>query len=384
MNQAFKSSVWRHRIAAALLTSCLSASVMAQEMLTDLAGRSLRLPAKVERIVLGEARLLPTLAILERGDPLKRVVGMPTDFAQLDPAGYAQWLKVFPALAKVAHTGRASGESFSVETAIALKPDVLILGLGGHSLGPEDKEALDRLSAAGIAVLFIDLRQEALKNTVPSMTLLGKVLGRTKEAAEFASEYQRQLAVVTSRLASAKPRLPTVFLENRVGLSEECCDTMSHGLMGRLLEAAGGRNMAADLVPGAFGSISLEYLLSHPPEVYMGTAIGHKASASATPNRIVLGAGVDANTARDSLLRATQRPGIAHLATFKTGRVHGLWHHFYTSPFSVVAVQVMAKWLHPTLFADLDPQATLQGFYQRFQPVPLDGQYWTSLPAQQP
>jgi iron complex transport system substrate-binding protein len=59
--------------------------------------------------------------------------------------------------------------------------------------------------------------------------------------------------------------------------------------------------------------------------------------------------------------------------------VHGIWHHFYTSPFNVVAVQAMAKWLHPALFADLDPRATLQMLYQRFQPVPLDGVYWVSL-----
>jgi iron complex transport system substrate-binding protein len=101
------------------------------------------------------------------------------------------------------------------------------------------------------------------------------------------------------------------------------------------------------------------------------------------PNRLVLGAGVDAVAARESLLRATQRRGFSALPTLRKGQqVHSIWHHFYASPFNVVAVQVFAKWLHPSLFADLDPQKTLQSFYQRFQPVPLSGQYWATLQAE--
>jgi iron complex transport system substrate-binding protein len=366
-----------------LLLGCLGllfATVLAaQEVVTDLAGRSVRIPAHVERILLGEGRLIPTLAILERGDPIRRVVGMPGDFEQLDPAGYAQYAARFPAIRQIARTGRTTAESFSVEKAISLKPDLAIFGLGGHGPSPKDLETLARLNAAGIVVVFVDIRQEPLLNTVPSMEVLGRALGRRKEATEFITEYQKQLTRVTKRLASAKPRAPTVFLENRVGLSEECCDTMSNGLMGRLLDAAGGRNMASGVVPGASGNLSLEFLLSHPPEVYIGTAIGARDSVTRTPTRVVLGAGVDAATARDSLLRATHRRGIEHLPTFKQGRAHAIWHHFYTSPFNVVAVQVFAKWLHPELFADLDPQATLRTLYQRFQPIPLDGQYWTSL-----
>ncbi|WP_257127353.1 hypothetical protein [Burkholderia sp. ABCPW 11] len=36
----------------------------------------------------------------------------------------------------------------------------------------------------------------------------------------------------------------------------------------------------------------------------------------------------------------------------------------------------MAKWLHPELFADLDPRATFDTMVRRFQPVPLQGEYW--------
>ena len=67
------------------------------------------------------------------------------------------------------------------------------------------------------------------------------------------------------------------------------------------------------------------------------------------------------------------------LQAVQQGRAYAIWHHYYNSPFNVVAVQVMAKWLYPELFADLDPQATLKALYARHQPIPLQGVYWTGL-----
>ena len=370
----------RWLLAFGLLLSALGAQAQAMStVITDLAGRTIPLPAQPQRILLGEGRLIPALAVLLPDDLAQRVVGMPIDFEQLDAAGYAQYLQRYPGLREVARTGRTTAESFSVEKAIALKPDVAIFGLEGHGPSAHDRETLARLSAAGIAVVFIDFRKEPLFNTPRSMALLGQVLRRDKTAAAFVSEYRTQLERVTRRLATLKLPPPTVFLENRVGLSEECCATMSDGLMGRLLDAAGGRNIAKGLVPGAHGVMSLEHLISRPPQVYIGTAIGARETQSRTPMRIVLGAGVDAKTAQDSLARSLQRKGIASLPAVRQGRAHAIWHHFYNSPFNVVAVQAFATWLYPEAFKDLQPEQTLAMFYRRFQPVALDGQYWTTL-----
>src|SRR5262245_52192460 len=103
----------------------------AQVTVTDLAGRSVRIPAKLERILLGEGRLLPALAILEQGDPSARLVGMMSDFEQLDAAGYAPWSKRFPHLDKVPRIGRSQAGTFSDERALQLRPQVAIFGLGG-------------------------------------------------------------------------------------------------------------------------------------------------------------------------------------------------------------------------------------------------------------
>lgn len=342
---------------------------------TDLAGRAVTVPAKVERILLGEGRFIPALAILERDDPLRRVVGMLGEFEKFDAAGYAQYRARFPAIERVPRIGRTTADSFSVERAIALKVDLAIFGLEGHGPSPHDHATLARLEKAGVTVAFIDFRKDPLRNTPPSIMLLGELLGRRAEARSFVDFYQAELARVTERLAGIQP--PTVFIENRVGLSQECCATMGEGMMGRFVDLAGGHNIAKGRIPGSHGTLSLEYLLTRQPQVYIGTAIG--APGKVDGRHVQLGAGVDADAARASLEAVLRRPGIRQLKAVRDGRAHAVWHHFYTSPFNVAAVQAFAKWLHPERFADLDPERTLQTMYERFQPVPLDGTYWISL-----
>lgn len=369
------------RVAAWLLLPWLgglSSTAQAQTVVTDLAGRSVRLPAQVERILLGEGRLLPALGIVERGDPARRLVGMMGDFEQLDPDGYAPWLARFPSLGRVPRLGRSVAGSFSDEKALALRPQVAIFGLGsGHGPGERDRETLARLEAAGVAIVFVDFRHDPLVNTPRSVQLLGQVLGNPAAAEAFSRYWREQLAVVQQRLAGQPPG-PLVFLESRVGLSADCCESLV-GMLGKLVDAAGGQNLAKGLIPGEHGRLNPELLLARQPQVYIGTAVGSVSTQASAPQRIVLGAGAGEALARASLQRSLQRPAVQALTAVRQGRAHALWHHFYNSPFNVAAVQVLAKWLHPTLFADLQPRRTLETFHTRFQPIPLQGEYWVSL-----
>lgn len=343
--------------------------------LVDLAGRSIQAPPKVERVILGEGRALSVMAILDRGAPLSRVVGMMGDFPLLDAAGHAKWRQRFPALDDVAILGKVAADSFSVEQAIALKPDLAIFSMAGHGPAPRDAEIIRQLEAAGIAVVFVDFFFDPLVNTPKSMELLGVLLDRQAQAAQFNRVYAAELAKVSGRLDKVKSR-PLVFIENRVGLQPDCCASIGNGILGKMVEAAGGRNLARDLIPGYAGMISLEYLLTHQPDIYLGTAVGNLETAKTAPERVVMGHDVPAGLARQSLTQALTRPGISSLDAVRRHRAHALWHHFVHSPFNVVAVQAMAKWFHPEVFADLDPAATLKTMTATFQPMELTGTFW--------
>lgn len=341
---------------------------------TDLAGREISIPKQVDRVLLGEGRFLSPISILEGERAIDRIVGMQGEFKRLDPAGYARFRQAFPGVDDIPRVGRLAPSSFSVERALALAPDVAFFGLEGHGPSPEDRQVVDRLEQAGVTVVFIDFRHDPLTNTVPSMRLMGEVLGRQKRANAFIAAYQREMARVDDGLAGIETR-PDVFLESRVGLREECCETMANGMLGLLVERAGGNNIATELLPGSHGLVSLEYLLANQPDIYIGSAIGSENDQPGN-GRIVLGAGVTETQARRSLDAALQRRGISELDAVKHGRAHAIWHHFYNSPFNVVAVQAFAKWFHPERFRELEPADTFDRLRERFLPYETTGTYW--------
>ncbi|OJH82185.1 periplasmic binding protein [Serratia marcescens] len=49
---------------------------------TDITGRQVVVPDNPQRIVVGESRMLYTLALLEPGNPAQRIVGWPADLAR--------------------------------------------------------------------------------------------------------------------------------------------------------------------------------------------------------------------------------------------------------------------------------------------------------------
>ncbi|EKV30092.1 periplasmic binding protein [Caenispirillum salinarum AK4] len=366
--------------AAVVLLAALPATASAQSRtVVDVAGRTVTLPEQVDRIVLGEGRLVSAIAILDREAPLRRVVGMMGDFAVLDPDGYALWREAYPEIEGIEAVGQVSPDSFSVEKTIALDPDLVVFGLAGHGPGTDHTTVLAQLEAAGIPVIFTDFFLDPLTNTPPSMALLGEALGRHDEAAAFLKANEAARERILTALEGVTER-PDVFLENRVGLGLDCCASVGHGVLATMIEAAGGRNMAQPLIPGRTGIVSIEYLLTNQPDVYIGTAIGSRAADGHAAGRIVLGPGVPADLARQSFADALDRTGVRDLDAVRTGRAHAVWHHFFHGPFNVVALHLLAKWIHPEVFADLDPTETLEAVMLRFQPVALHGTYWTDAP----
>ncbi|RWP53766.1 MAG: ABC transporter substrate-binding protein, partial [Mesorhizobium sp.] len=67
--------------------------VQAPLIVTDIAGREVKLSAPVKRMLLGEGRQLYLIASLEPEDPLARIVAWRNDLIEADPATYAQYLK---------------------------------------------------------------------------------------------------------------------------------------------------------------------------------------------------------------------------------------------------------------------------------------------------
>ena len=355
-------------ISASIASSATAATV------TDVSGRTVTVPAKVERIVVGFG-VFPAFAAVEGKDSVKRMVAVGADLKERTPALYAALQERLPALTKVPTLGAEDKGGLSAEQVLALKPDVAIFGGGGDGPVTAKEGSLQaRLEQAGVAVVYVDFRSHPMRNTVPSIRTIAKLIGREGEGEAFVRYHEAQLRrvseVVDQLPADQKPRL---FMDMRAGSVKDCCGTPGKGNYGDFIVAAGAVNVGAELHANVLGSAKPEAIAAAQPQLYVAGG----ASAAGSTVGVQLGDHITREQARTSLARTIAgRPGVTTLPAVQAGKVGAVWHNFYNHPFNVVAVQALAKIAHPERFKNLDPDATQREMLRTFLHVDLNGTYW--------
>ncbi len=346
--------------------------------LTDIAGREVTVDAPVDRVILGEGRQVFFTAVLDGADPFARVVGWRDDFRQASPESFAAYAEKFPELTDIPTFGGFKDGTFDIEQAVSLDPDVLIMNLEAKA-ATEEAGYEEKLAKVGIPIVYVDFREKPFEHTPQSMEIIGRLFGKEDRAAEFNAFYEAQMARVTDVIA-AHPDLdrPLTFVERAGGYSEECCMSFGNGNFGRFVELAGGENMAAPFIPGTFGTVSAEQVIASDPAQIVVTG-GNWEAYVPGGDWVGVGPGADEAEARRKLAGLMDRPAFTGVRAVREGQVHAIWHQFYNSPYSFVAVQQLASWLHPDLFPDLDAEATLRELHERFLPVDYRPGYWVSL-----
>lgn len=356
-----------------------STSALAEKVkVTDVLGRTVEVEAPVQRVILGEGRQMYIVAALDREDPFKRIVGWRDDLSKADPDTYKNYLARYPQIARIPTFGGIKDGAFDVEQAIALKPDVLLMNIESK-VASDEAQLVDKLASLGIPVVYVDFREKPFQNTEPSMRLFGKLFGKEKLAEDFIAFRAAEIARVADKLAQVKDlKRPLVMMERAGGYSDDCCMSFGNENFGKMVDIAGGKNFASDLIPGTFGTVNPEAVVASNPDVVIITG-GNWGAYVPGGAWVGLGPGSSLTEARRKLVGLAQRPAFAQTKAVKEGRVHAIWHQFYNSPYQFVAIQEMAKWIHPELFKDLDADATLKALHERFLPLPYEPGYWVSL-----
>lgn len=353
------------------LAACLWIGMSAAaDPLVDLRGRTIDVDRPIASVAIDDGRFLIALALLHQ-DPGKVLAAWPRDINRIGEPIYAALLERSPALGTLPQVA-SSANSFNVEALLAVAPGAAVVSLGG---GPSDAQTR-QIEAAGVPVVFVDFFVQPFENQERSLRILGELTGAPERAEAFVQFRARHLKTIADRVARiAADERPTVFLEAHAGISADCCNSPGRGNVGDYIEFVGGHNIGADVITGSTGKLNLEYVISRDPDVYIATGGPHLERS----NGLVLGPGYDAARARAALAGVASRQGIAELSAVANGRVHGLSHLLINSPIDIVAVEAFAKWVHPELFADLDPQATLAEINEQFLAVPYDGVHWIEL-----
>ncbi|BCB06443.1 ABC transporter substrate-binding protein [Vreelandella venusta] len=344
---------------------------------TDVAGRQVSLDAPAERVILGEGRQIYLLGLLEPETPFTHVVGWREDFSQADPDNYARYLERFPDIEAIPTFGGFKDGTFDVEQAAALNPDVILMNIEAKA-ATEDAAYDDKLAELDIPIVYVDFREAPIAHTIPSMRIIGQLMGDEAAAEELIAFAEEQMARVTDVIEDANPERPSVFIDRAGGYSDECCMSFGPGNFGEYVTLAGGSNIGEGIIPNSFGNLNPEQIIAANPEHVVVTGGNWDAYV---PGGAWVGVGPGANMdhAREKLEALTERTAMTGIEAVDTGNFHAIWHQFYNSPYYFVAVQQLTKWLHPKLFVDLDPEATMRELHDRFLPIDYAPGYWISL-----
>lgn len=362
----------------ALVWGAAPASAQTVEV-TDVAGRTVTVKEGVERIILGEGRMTYAIAVIDRDDPFQRIAGWKDDLILYDPDAWRKYEAKFPDAKNIPNFGSPTSGDFSVEKAIAVDADVLVLNLQEY-FKAQETGIIDTLAKVGIPTVFVDFRQDPTVNTVPSILMLGRIMDKQDEAQEFVDYYLKQMRMVYTRVGN-KPDAdkPVVFVERAAGYDPNaCCNTFGSANLGELVQEAGGINWGSRMFPGYGGTVNPEKILVDDIDAYIVTGANWSES---NPDNIAVLLGYEATEAeaQKRLAGLADRPGFSTMPAIQNKQFFAIYHQFYNNPYHFVALQAFAKWLYPEDFEDVDPLATYREMHEKFLPIDYSGLFWTKM-----
>jgi iron complex transport system substrate-binding protein len=159
-----------------------------------------------------------------------------------------------------------------LERALELEP-TLVLGVRSEQQGP----FFAQLRARGVRAEEIDT-SGSFEDVLATYHEIGKAVGREAEAARLEARVRAELDAV-ARSVAGRPRVTVALVVEREPLYVAAGGSFAT----RLVEAAGGRNVFADL-PKSYPQVSLELLAERAPEVLIDSTqenVGPEGEAEA-------------------------------------------------------------------------------------------------------
>ena len=307
--------------------------------IVDSADRIVTAKKPIERIVVFYNSKFEALRILKV--PIDLIVGR-TD--QFDPS-------FFPELIDVPSIG--SGRSPDIEKILNLNPDtVIVSATTRHKLKP----LVDPLESAGITVLAFKCQTPEIHRE--EMEKLGYVLDKEDEAEKYL-DWRENI------LNSIREKVETIPDEDTPKVYFESYKPYHISSTYAFIEDAGGKDIFAG-EPGS--SVDPEAVITRNPDIivkakYPGGGYDMDADDVA-----------ELKAAREEMMNRSE---LQNVNAVKDGRVYITTVHFLSFlPYSgcryFVQNAYQAKWFHPKLFEDLDPQAIHQEYLTEFQGLDYD------------
>ena len=339
--------------------------------ITDVTGRTVTLKKPAERVVLqwsGAGGPFFTISALMGKDTPKVIAGMDTSLQDYRADMWKHFTTEMPELAKIPVVGTIGDKTFNAEQVVALNPDVIFIPVDLKDQYESDAKA--KMDAAGIQTIYIDYHAEKLESHQKSIKAIGKALGKEERAAEISKFYTDRVTRVLDRVSKINKPKPTVYLEVGMNGPEEFGNSFSSNYSwGALATMAGADVITKDVIKKT-SPINPEFILEKNPDIIM--IMGSYWPKKPTSMRLGFEATEDSSQA---LLKAftTERQGWSELKAVEDKQVYSAHHGLPREVFDAAVFEYLAKTFYPEEFKDVDPEATLKEFYDKFLPFSYSG-----------
>jgi len=358
--------------AAACFFTALTPAMAQAKSVTDVLGRTVEVPDDPQRILLGF--YFEDFYAIGGSNAYDRVVAISRDaWEGWRNSQWTRYVAANPKIETLIDVGEVDGGSFSIETAVAARPDVAIFAAWQYNaLG----DAVAKLEAADIPVVVADFNAQTVEKHVASTMMLGALLGGESEvrATELAHAYEAAVADVQARVAKAGGPRPKVYVELGSKGPDEYGNSYGKGMWAGVIEAAGGDNIATGQI-GAWGPLNPEYVIASNPDVILLAGSDWVGRDKA----VLMGFGQTPDVTNGRMMPYTERAGWNGIKAVGNGEVHAVYHGGTRTLYDYSFLQYIAKQLYPQAFGDVDPVANLKAYYAKYLPIEAEGVFMQKL-----
>ncbi len=303
-------------------------------------------------------------------------------FETWGPDFYREFCEAVPGLASVPLVGQITPNTLNVEAVIASHPDVAIIPIYYFQLEGIHNNVVSQLEAAGIPVVCTNYRRDELENHLHCMDILGKIFGAEERAQELADFYKEQVSIVYSRvnkLIEQKTDLPVFYVEYASnGAAKYGMSYSNLSQWGNIITSVGATTLYAEsdtLYPQA----DPEFVLKSDPDIILILAEQKGNPEESMTKPMSMGVEITEEMAAAEVADYLARPGWDSLTAVKEGRVYAICNSLTHDIPSFYCFQHIAKIVWPDDFNDIDPDANLKEFFDRFMPIKFSGTWFYKM-----
>lgn len=338
--------------------------------ITDITGNTIELEKPLEHAAIqlsGSGGPLLTMAALDRDNYTSKIAAMDKGLEANRQDLWDLLLEANPELADIPKIGDATKDQISAE-------QLLTMGVDGVIAPVRQKAKMDVIAEkTGIPVIYIDYHSQKLENHIQSTKIIAEATGLTKNVDEITKFYEDVVGDIEERAAKLD-RSTSVYFETSSSGPTEFGNTYGADIMwGAILNAVGADNIATHFMAAndAEALSAEQVLVSNPDKIIFAGSLWANQ-----PDSVKMGFSVSKDEALASLKPYREREGWDKLTAIQNNELYAIGHPMTREMLDFYSYAQLAKLFHPEEFADLDPEALIKDYFDKYMPIPYEGTWF--------